>query len=317
MENSLAVRSSVIKTFDDIKNVAHVMVQSGYFQDSRDVAQAIVKILAGRELGLGEFASMTGIHVIKGKPALGANLIASMIKNDPRYDYRVTEISDAACSVKFYEGGQEIGTSTFTADDAKKSGTQNMNKFPRNMLFARAISNGAKWYTPGIFGGAPVYTPDELGADVDEDGEIISAEFKAIEPQPPVNDPAWTWTVKTAAALKTSNGSLFGDLNKDQLTVIASGKYPGASGEQESAAKYLIERLEMPIDFDPVNWLIQRGHCENTFSATALLNKHVPDEIKNSPEALDTWGRIYRAWKDAGAETVAAAQNTTNGIELE
>ena len=48
------------------------------------------------------------------------------------------------------------------------------------MFFARAISNGAKWYTPGIFGGAPVYTPDEMGADVDEDGDIIDAEVEPV-----------------------------------------------------------------------------------------------------------------------------------------
>jgi hypothetical protein len=29
------------------------------------------------------------------------------------------------------------------------------------MLFARAISNGVKWYTPDVFSG-PVYTPEEF-----------------------------------------------------------------------------------------------------------------------------------------------------------
>jgi hypothetical protein len=31
------------------------------------------------------------------------------------------------------------------------------------MYFARAMSNGAKWYTPDVFSG-PIYTPDELNA---------------------------------------------------------------------------------------------------------------------------------------------------------
>ena len=48
-----------------------------------------------------------------------------------------------------------------------------MGKFPRNMLFARSLSNGVKWFCPDIFLGAPVYTPDELGATVDEQGEVI------------------------------------------------------------------------------------------------------------------------------------------------
>ena len=56
---------------------------------------------------------------------------------------------------------RKIGNSTFTIDDAKKAGTKNVDKFPKNMLFARAMSNGVRWYTPDIFNGS-VYTPEEL-----------------------------------------------------------------------------------------------------------------------------------------------------------
>ena len=44
------------------------------------------------------------------------------------------------------------------------------------MLFARAMSNGVRWYCPDV-AMAPLYTPDELGAQVDgESGEVIEAE---------------------------------------------------------------------------------------------------------------------------------------------
>ena len=165
--------SNAIVPFEEVAQIGKAMVDSGYFADSKNAAQAIVKVMAGRELGLGAFASMTGIHIIQGKPALGANLLASLIKNDRRYDYRVIELTDTRCEIQFTENGEECGRSVFTEDDAKRVGTKNMNKFPKNMLFARAISNGAKWYTPGIFGGAPVYTPEELGADIDVDGNVI------------------------------------------------------------------------------------------------------------------------------------------------
>lgn len=53
------------------------------------------------------------------------------------------------------------------------------------MLFARAISNGAKWYCPDLSGG-PLYTPDELGAQVDgETGEVIDAPRIVVEPPKP------------------------------------------------------------------------------------------------------------------------------------
>jgi hypothetical protein len=168
MSNDLAVQN-----FSVLQQQASAMASSGFFADAKSEAQAIVKIMAGAELGLGPFAAMSGIHIIKGKPALGANLIATLIKNDARYNYKVLEHDATVCTIQFYENGEVCGNSEFTVADAQKAGTQNMAKFPKNMLFARAISNGAKWYTPGIFGGAPVYTPEELGMNIDGEGEII------------------------------------------------------------------------------------------------------------------------------------------------
>ena len=188
MTNALSVYQ--VEEFEVMQRFAKTMVSSGYFSDAKDVAQAFVKIQAGKELGIPPFASMTGIHIIQGKPALGANVIATLIKNDPRYNYRVLEMSDTVCRIQFYESGEPCGVSEFTAADARKAGTKNMDKFPKNMLFARAISNGAKWYTPGIFGGAPVYTPDELGADVDEDGNIVEGSYTPNEPTQRQPEPA-------------------------------------------------------------------------------------------------------------------------------
>ena len=51
------------------------------------------------------------------------------------------------------------------------------------MLFARAISRGARRFAPGIFGGSPVYTPDEMGADVDEEGNVV-IDSTAVDVEP-------------------------------------------------------------------------------------------------------------------------------------
>ncbi len=154
--------SITINSIDELNRLGQILSQSGFFEDCKQAAQAVVKILAGSELGFPAFSSMVGIHIIKGKPALGANLIAAAIKRSGRYDYRVLELSDRCCQIAFMEQGQQIGVSEFSAADAAKAGTQNMGKFPRNMLFARCISNGVKWFCPDIFLGAPVYTPEEL-----------------------------------------------------------------------------------------------------------------------------------------------------------
>jgi len=76
----------VLQSFDDIQRIATAMVRSGYFNDSREVAQAITKILAGRELGFGPFASMSGIYIVNGRPALSANLMAAAVKRSGKYN---------------------------------------------------------------------------------------------------------------------------------------------------------------------------------------------------------------------------------------
>jgi hypothetical protein len=162
----------------DTMQLGKVLAASGYFQDARDAAQAIVKVLAGRELGIGPVASMTGIYIVKGRVTLSANLMAAQIKRSGKYDYHVTQMDDRGCVIDFFQSGQTIGTSSFLEADAKLAGLaggDNWKKFPRNMYFSRAIANGAKWFCPDVFSG-PVYTPDELagGASFDaHTGEVL------------------------------------------------------------------------------------------------------------------------------------------------
>lgn len=171
--------------------LGNVLAKSGYFADSRDAAQAAVKVMAGQELGFGPIASMTGVYIVKGRVTLSANLMGAAIRNSGRCDFRVREHTDQCCRIEFYgpqldgSGMELLGTSEFTMDDAKRAGLdkdETYRRFPRNMLYARALSNGAKWYCPDVFGGGPAYTPDELTDRVsyDADGQIVAVAEDAM-----------------------------------------------------------------------------------------------------------------------------------------
>ena len=158
MSNELAIINT-----NEIMTLGKVFAQSGYFSDARQESQAIVKIMAGKELGFAPITAMTNIYIVNGRVALSANLMASAIKANPKYDYKILQLTDSICQIEFLQEGKSLGTSEFTAQDAKRAGTKNMDKFPRNMLYARAISNGCRWYCPDVFNGNSVYTREELG----------------------------------------------------------------------------------------------------------------------------------------------------------
>ena len=130
MTTELATQHApAIQSMDDLARMAEMFAKSGYFKDSKDAAQAGVRILCGLESGFGAFAAMTGVHVIQGKPTFGANLMAVAIKRSGRYNYRVAEHSDKLCRIEFFElwGGkwEPAGESSFSIEDAQRAGLMN------------------------------------------------------------------------------------------------------------------------------------------------------------------------------------------------
>jgi hypothetical protein len=159
--------NQIVKSAADALTIGETFFKSGMFSDIKSAQQAVVKIMAGAEMGISPFAAMSGIHIIQGKPTIGAGLMAARVKGFGKYDYKVLEHSDKVCSIEYFQGANSLGVSTFTIEDAKKAGTKNIDRFPKNMLFARAMSNGVKWYTPDIYEN-PVYVPEEMESVTEE-----------------------------------------------------------------------------------------------------------------------------------------------------
>lgn len=233
---------TVYERMNELTTAANALHASGFFSDVKTQAQAMVKVMAGAEIGLPPFASMSGIHIVNGKPTLGANLIATLVKNDPRYDYRVKQADNRACILTWYEGGKAVGESGFTIEEANAAGLtgkQTWKAYASDMLFARALTRGARRYAPGIFGGAPIYTPDEMGIDTDEDGHIIQGEVVNVTPAPrPDTKPrSGTYVLSTDP----------GPLPDDELTISeapAAQFIPAAAGLLETDTDTLKARLK-------------------------------------------------------------------------
>jgi len=210
-----------------IQTLAETFHQAGIFPDTKSVAQGVTKILAGRELGIGAFESMRGIDIIKGKTAMNSGLISARIKSNSKYDFIVTRLDDDGCSIQFLQNGEKIGESSFTKSDAAKAqiSSHMYGKYPRNMFFARALTNGARWYCSDVFGGA-VYTPDELiveqaEAEVLEVVEAPRIEAKAIETKAiEVSKDPWSYIVQGGK----SGGSMLSEFDPEQIQAALNSK---------------------------------------------------------------------------------------------
>lgn len=174
-----------IRNVDDLLFLGSVLAASGFFKNTVGENQAAAKILAGMELGISPVASLRGLYIVEGQITLAYPLIGALIKKSGKYDYRIRTNTAEECVVEFFEKGESVGFSSLTMKQAKERGLDQYSggkvkepwkKFPENMLLSKCLSNGAKAHTSEVFYG-PIYTPDELGMEVDgATGVVVEVE---------------------------------------------------------------------------------------------------------------------------------------------
>jgi hypothetical protein len=127
-------------------------------------------------------AAVRGVYVLDGNTCLSSGLLAALIKQHPRYDYKVVEATDERAELAFFENGEKQGTASFSMEEArsidhgskKLAQKDNWQNYPSDMCFSRALSRGRRRFCPDIGNG--IYTPDEMGAVTDRDGHVVEAE---------------------------------------------------------------------------------------------------------------------------------------------
>lgn len=195
---------------DRIQRIAQNFANSGYFSDASEALQAFVKISAGAEMGLQPFVSMSGIAIIKGKPVVGAGILAGLLDAHPEFDYTVAwapnSTDPTSCTVTVFKNGKERGKSSFSVEDAKRANLTSPSrngepsmymKYPRNMLYARAMSNAVAWYAPSVTrSNGRVYVEGEL----DDAPNPAPARRKRAEQSPPIPSPETVIDVEPVAA---------------------------------------------------------------------------------------------------------------------
>jgi hypothetical protein len=179
-DRQLAVRQQQpagLLSFVEQERFALAVFKTRVFGDVKTAEQALLKMQLGKELGIGPAASLKSIQFIGDGPALSANTMAALVKRAyPRYDYRVKAHTNSKCEIEFLRDGKPQGTVAYSMDDAKLAGLVGKDvwkKYPKALLFSRALAIGFRMYCGDLALGGLVYTPEELGSD---EADVIDAE---------------------------------------------------------------------------------------------------------------------------------------------
>lgn len=229
-----------IHSIDDLARLARVFSASGLFgrngnQDTQ-TAECAIRLMAGMEAGFSPFASATGVHIINGRPAFSANLLAQAVRRHPLYDYRVLEQTATSCRIRFLSGRETLGESVFTIEMAERAGllkNPTWRSYPESMLFARALSSGMRTHCPDALGGAPAYVPEELG-DTAAPVETVTVTEQPTPPQQQDREPL------VAAALVACQSA---GLTTDGLLALVDEVSQGATTRLEMLPIDVLQRL--------------------------------------------------------------------------
>lgn len=199
--------------FDELKEFAHMVCRSGLFgrryegdqaKQATILSETMTVLVTGRELGLSAMRSLSGVHVIEGKPSLSGELMLAMCKRSDVCEYfMVEDSSPTSCTVAAKRKGepkerratwtiemvraQEIDVydevewktsqsgKRYPAKTGNKIKKDTWKKYPHLMLKWRAVSEVARDTFGDVIGG--MYATEEL-----RDGPQFAEEYDTTGP---------------------------------------------------------------------------------------------------------------------------------------
>lgn len=179
-------------------------------------------------LGVSPIHAITSIHVIEGKPSASADLIGSLVRR-AGHKLRVTGDDTHARAVIIRADDPDFEyVSEWDMGKARAAGLTGKGvwkSYPGAMLRARAITEVARMGASDALYGVQ-YSPEELGANVNADGEVVDLGEQPAPPAPAEEPRTVTRQRKTGAeklaealpqadlATKAQIAALVGELNR-------------------------------------------------------------------------------------------------------
>lgn len=194
--NELAKHQPGPATLPEKMDYARALAESGMLpaQYRRQPANLLYALEYAGLLGLHPMAAITGVHVIEGKPSASSALISALVRR-AGHKLRVTgNDQEAVAQIIRADDPDWKFESRWTIARAEQAGLtkkQVWRNYPAAMLKARAITEVARDACEEALSGMH-YTPEELGANVGEDGEPVDAEVQQLRRVPTGQTDQWS-----------------------------------------------------------------------------------------------------------------------------
>jgi hypothetical protein len=211
---SVAVERMMTPTevrFAELKEEATIAFMSGLLPRSVDtVEKAITIAMMGRELNIPVMASLCGIYVLNGMPALRGSLMLRLIyERAPGCGLAILtapEQADRECVVEMKRPNGPAQRFRYSVEDARKAGFMNKPTWQQHtstMLRWAAIRTGARIVFADALAGCP-YMGDEIpGAD---DHDVVEEPKLVTAVAPPAPEPVAKQEEKPAPVAATLPG---------------------------------------------------------------------------------------------------------------
>jgi hypothetical protein len=293
----------------------------------------------GRALDIPAVTALSGIHVVEGRPSASAGLISALVRrdghtlrvkttgtvrrgditvtaqlirrDDPDWTFSATWDLDRAVRAGLIDEVKvdQDGRHTVIAR-TEKNKPSSWEKFTEAMLKARAISEVAREGAEDSLSGVR-YTPEELGAEVDEDGVVVTPATVTVVSSTVVDEPErqvpQQRPVDPVSPAESADAALDAQATAAQRADEAPA--PGLTPEQEAA---LTEAVRRVLDSDSVTDLQSTWRATAPAALTTDVTGRIPQAIVDAATVAGL-GPADGLWTLGGLLTVCAKHLTTQG----
>lgn len=226
---------------------AERLAASGLLPDhyKRQPANVLVAIEIGMALGVPPIHALNSIAVINGKPTMSADLMSAVVRR-AGHKLHVTERDGAVTAELVRRDDPEFTyRAVWDADKARTAGLWGRkgpwSQFPGQMLRARATTEVCRQGASDALMGV-VYTPEEMGAVVDEEGAVVSV---PASPPPSVEEVQACEDLRTLRNWWTAFRQV-GDARMQEMVAARADALTAASGSEPAVEPEVVEEPAGP-----------------------------------------------------------------------